>query len=352
MDISVKNDTDDKSITFDLNDISNDDIMGISLLADPNKSKENSDDGRSSVIEKPTYTTEDYNLFDTSTPHQPSKPIEMEKKIELNTPSHDSKYKPSGPTDDLNSDLFSNKLEQDTGFKSIQTMNAQDIKNEKIDILYKFRKLESQGIRTTMNYNMNSHLDDMRNEYLKLKKQREVDGSIKFQRKAMMAAITGLEFLNNKFDPAGIHLDGWSESVNENIYDYDEVFEELYEKYGGVAEVAPEIKLLMLLGGSAFMFHLTHTMFKTSMPGMNDIMKDNPELMKQFASAAMGNVMGAPPKQPEKQYVPEPPQQNEMVGPEDIDDIIANMNLQPDNIDFDQISVSSDLSNGVTMNLT
>ena len=77
----------------------------------------------------------------------------------------------------------------------------------------------------------------MRNEYLKLKKQREVDNSIKFQRKVMMAAITGLEFLNNKFDPAGIHLDGWSESVNENIYDYDEVFEELYEKYGGTAEI-------------------------------------------------------------------------------------------------------------------
>ena len=215
-------------------------------------------------------------------------------------------------------------------------------------MLYKFRKLESQGVRTTMNYNMNSHLDDMRNEYLKLKKQREVDNSIKFQRKVMMAAITGLEFLNNKFDPAGIHLDGWSESVNENIYDYDEVFEELYEKYGGTAEIAPEIKLLMLLGGSAFMFHLTHTMFKTSMPGMNDIMKDNPELMKQFASAAMGNVMGAP----ANQAPPPPPQQNEMVGPDDIDDIIQNMNLQPNQVDLDQISISSDLSNGVTMNLT
>ena len=28
-------------------------------------------------------------------------------------------------------------------------------------------------VRTTSNYNMNSNLDDMRNEYLKLKKQRE-----------------------------------------------------------------------------------------------------------------------------------------------------------------------------------
>ena len=60
----------------------------------------------------------------------------------------------------------------------------------------KFKKLENQGIRTTMNYNMNSHLEDMRNEYIKLKKQREIDNSIKFQRKMLMAFVTGVEFLN------------------------------------------------------------------------------------------------------------------------------------------------------------
>lgn len=233
-------------------------------------------------------------------------------------------------------------------YKPVHVLSQTEIKNEKIDLLYKFSKLQNQGTRTSTNYNMNSNLDEMRNEYIKLKKQREIDNSIKFQRKVMMAAITGLEFLNNKFDPLSIHLDGWSESVSENIYDYDEVFEELYEKYGGTTEVAPEIKLLMLLGGSAFMFHLTNTMFKTSMPGMGDIMKDNPELMKQFASAAMGNVMGSQPNQQES-----PPQmQQDMVGPDNIDDIINDMNLQPNNIDLDQISIMSDLSNGMTMDLS
>ena len=37
-----------------------------------------------------------------------------------------------------------------------------------------------------------------------------------------MAAV-GLEFLNNKFDPFSVNLDGWSESVND-IFDYDEIF--------------------------------------------------------------------------------------------------------------------------------
>ena len=38
------------------------------------------------------------------------------------------------------------------------------------------------------------------------------------------------------------------------------------------------------------MFHLTNTMFKSQLPGMDDIMKQNPELMKQFASAAMNTM--------------------------------------------------------------
>jgi hypothetical protein len=78
-----------------------------------------------------------------------------------------------------------------------------------------------------------------------------------------MACVTGLEFLNKKFDPFNIRLDGWSENVMENVDDYDNIFERLAEKYSSKAEVAPEIELLLTLGGSAFMFHLTNTMFSS-----------------------------------------------------------------------------------------
>ena len=62
------------------------------------------------------------------------------------------------------------------------------------------------------------------------------------------------------------------------------------EKYGGKAKMAPEIKLLFMLGGSAAMLHMTNTMFKSSMPGMDDIMRQNPELMQQFQTAAMNSM--------------------------------------------------------------
>ena len=185
---------------------------------------------------------------------------------------------PSGKTyDTTTDDMISNPKQVDNSeFKPIHRLTPQDIKNEKIDILYKFKKLESQGIRTTMNYNMNSHLEDMRNEYIKLKKQREIDNSVKFQRKMLMACVTGLEFMNGRFDPFAVKLDGWGESVNENLNDYDEIFEELNDKYGGGGEMAPEIRLLFTLAGSAFMFHLSNTMFKSSIPGMDDVLQQNP----------------------------------------------------------------------------
>jgi len=101
-----------------------------------------------------------------------------------------------------------------------------------------------------------------------------------------------MEFLNTRYDPVGAKLDGWSESVNENIEDYDEIFEELYDKYKDKSKVAPEVRLIMSLGLSAAMCHVTNTMFKSRMPGMDDILRNNPELRKQFATAAASQAVG------------------------------------------------------------
>jgi hypothetical protein len=106
----------------------------------------------------------------------------------------------------------------------------------------------------------------------------------------MMAFVTGVEYLNNKFDPFDIRLDGWSEAVYENQDEYTEIFEELHEKYKEKAKMAPELKLLLTLGGSAFMFHMSQSLFKSAGPGVEDLMKQNPDLARQFAQAAINNM--------------------------------------------------------------
>jgi len=131
----------------------------------------------------------------------------------------------------------------------------------------------------------------MQGEYETIVSEKERSNSCKFQGRMLMAAVTGLEFLNNKFDPFDVKLDGWAEQINENMNDYDDIFAELHEKYKSKAKMAPELKLLFQLGGSAIMVHMTNTMFKSALPGMDDIMRQNPDLMKQFTQAAV-NTMG------------------------------------------------------------
>ena len=160
--------------------------------------------------------------------------------------------------------------------------------NEKRELLYQMDRLESKGYRLPFKFNMESDINEMRSEYNKIVREKEVDASIRFQRKMMMAFVTGAEYLNTRYDPFAIRLDGWSEQVHENITDYDDIFEELHAKYKATGKkMSPELRLFISLSGSAFMFHLTSRMFKESpLPNVEQVLKSNPELMKQFQQAA------------------------------------------------------------------
>ena len=171
-----------------------------------------------------------------------------------------------------------------------------DITNMKKEMLYQFDRLEKKGINLPRKFTMSSSLEEMQAEYERLKKDRTVDVSVRFQRKMLMTIITGIEFMNGKFDPFDVNLDGWSESVNDSITDYDEIFEELHEKYKGKANMAPELKLMFALGGSAFMFHLRNTMFKSALPGMADMMKQQQQQQAAYQNVGPGMAPPPPPQ--------------------------------------------------------
>jgi hypothetical protein len=169
-------------------------------------------------------------------------------------------------------------------------MSAKDLLREKFKYLRLLETIEQKGITLSKKYSMDSHLEEMKGEYETLKSEKEKSNSVKFQGKMLMACVSGLEFLNGRFDPFDLKLDGWAEAVNENMEEYDDVFGELHEKYGSKATMAPELKLLFMLGGSGVMLHMTNTMFKSAMPGMDDIMRQNPDLMQQFTQAAASSM--------------------------------------------------------------
>jgi hypothetical protein len=71
--------------------------------------------------------------------------------------------------------------------------------------------------------------------------------------------------------------------------------------YKDSAKMHPLLRLVGTLGVSATMYHLTNTMAeKSGVPGMSDLLNENPELQRQFAAAmaakmggGLGNFMSA-----------------------------------------------------------
>tara|TARA_B110000977_G_scaffold158096_1_gene201388 strand:+ start:1066 stop:2196 length:1131 start_codon:yes stop_codon:yes gene_type:complete len=170
------------------------------------------------------------------------------------------------------------------------------IEEEKADLLNKISRLEKKGLKVNKRLNIYSNIQELRTEVKRVVYGIEVDQSVKFSRRMMIACITGVEFLNKRYNPFDLALEGWSESIMENVDDYDGVFEELHNKYKSSVKVVPEVKLIMMLGGSAMMFHLTNSMFKTAIPNMNDVLKQNPDLVKNMMSAVQ-NTQARPPTQ-------------------------------------------------------
>lgn len=172
-------------------------------------------------------------------------------------------------------------------------------RQEKTEYLNKLQRLESKGFPVSKRFTMDNSLDEVKQEYTRLVDARNLEGSLRFQRQMLMGAITGMEWMNNKFDPFDIKLDGWSESVHTNVEDFDEIFEELYDKYKDRGKMSPEMRLMMAVAGSGFMCHVSNSFFRQKMPSMDDVLRGNPMLAKQMAQAAaaqagpgFGNFMG------------------------------------------------------------
>ena len=266
----------------------------------------------------------------------------------------------------LNDDNMNNNMNNNMNMNMNNTPSFQqtyqarpteeEINNKKRNLLYQFDRLEKKGVKLPRKYNITSDLQEMQSDYDRIVNDRSADASIKFQRKVLVATVTGIEFMNTKFDPINARLDGWSENVHDNVEDYDDIFEELHQKYKGDSKMAPELRLLMSLAGSAFMFHLTNTMFKSSLPGLDEVMKQNPDLMKQFAAATantmqqsgndqtgMSGMFANMFSQPQ-QNMPPPRKQNKMRGPEDIDDILNELGDDDERLETFSTITGSDIS--------
>ena len=178
--------------------------------------------------------------------------------------------------------------------QSPMRMSQEEERAKKFDYINKLQRLEQKGFQVAKRFTMDNTLDEMKQEHDRLVDARNLEASLRFQRQALMSVVTGLEWANGRFDPFDLKMDGWSEAVHENVEDFDEIFEELYDKYKERGKMPPEARLVMALAGSGFMCHVSNTFLKSKMSNVSadDILKNNPDLARQFAAAA-ANQAGA-----------------------------------------------------------
>ena len=106
------------------------------------------------------------------------------------------------------------KVVNNSDFDDKPVMSKEEMLREKFNVLRKLETLERKGVHLTKKYSMDSNLMEMKGEYENIVAEKERKNSVKFQGKILTALITGIEFLNNRFDPFDIKLDGWSEQIN------------------------------------------------------------------------------------------------------------------------------------------
>ena len=274
-------------LLFNKNKISNEVASLSSSLS--SLSSQSSNHSLSRKIKKPIYNNEDYE-------EEVVRPkIKIHKPVIQNNDDDDYDEEEEDDDDEEEEDDDDEEDEDDEMRSNASENSEVDLVkkrknelNEKKEILYQLNRLESKGYKIPGSFSMQTDINELRHEYDRIVRDKDVDTSIRFQRKMLMAFVTGTEYLNSRYDPFAIKLEGWSEQVHENITDFDDIFEELHDKYKAKGKkMPPELRLFISLTGSAFMFHLTSKMFKeSSIPGVEEVFKANPELMKQFQSAA------------------------------------------------------------------
>jgi hypothetical protein len=104
-----------------------------------------------------------------------------------------------------------------------------------------------------------------------------------------------------------------------------------------------------LVGSEMCIRDRTNTMFKSAIPGMDDIMRQNPDLMNQFTKAAVNSMENTSPgvagfmnefkSKPMREEM-RPPQREEMRGPDNINTILSGLNKKIDLNDRNESTIS------------
>jgi ribosomal protein L12E/L44/L45/RPP1/RPP2 len=140
-------------------------------------------------------------------------------------------------------------------------------------------------------FTMDSPIDEMKMELEFIKREKAMDSTIKQFSEWFVTGMSGLEWGSRNVSMMkafGLRLDGLSEAAQMNVADLEDDFEELYDLYGENLKMHPLVRIPLRTCMMIYMVHMTNQLaMKSNIPNIDEIMKQNPDIARQLASAAM-----------------------------------------------------------------
>lgn len=197
--------------------------------------------------------------------------------------------------------------------------SEEHVLKEKYEMLRKFERLAKLGVPMRKRFTLDSPLDEMKMELDFIKREKDMDATIKQFCDWYVTGMSALEWssLNVPLMKAfGLNLNGLSESAQMSVGDMEDDFEELYDLYGDKMKIHPLVRIPIRTCMMIYMVHLTNQMAqKSPVPNMDQILRSNPDIARQLATAAMQQqtqTRSAP--QQAVPVMPPPPSSNPLSG--------------------------------------
>jgi hypothetical protein len=219
----------------------------------------------------------------------------------------------------------------------------EQIQQEKSKMIRKLERFRKKGYFVYRNFDMNSEYDDIKTEYENVREEASLQRSLRQQKDILITTsrviegAAGTELVQEY--TGKLELEGWSQHMMETVDDYEDIMEDLHDRYGRMFDNGdyPEARLLFAVIHSAIMFHITKK-YVQQMPNLGNLLNQNPHLAREFSRATAnyvgeqnpafagmvndmnnnnGNNNNGPPENMEPR---------DMQGPSNLDDILHRLN--------------------------
>lgn len=242
---------------------------------DTQKENENESEGEYDEYDDGYDEYDDYDYDDDDDQNEQDGPVEQ---VDSNTIN----------TINANNSNNTNNIEP----ANIDVLHAQQVVTKR-DLVHKIQQLQQRLYDVELSpktFTTADSLAELQSEYDRLYKIKQQKSTREWYRKILFGVTKGIEWANHQWDPVGLKLDGWSTEVASNVDEFDEIFDELAEKYGGSIneKVSPELRLVLLILYSGVSYSISQTLVQdhSNRPEFTEIINKDPVLRERFMRAA------------------------------------------------------------------